>query len=290
LGSAEASPRHCAGAEGAALGPGVLLDRLKARAGRLFTRSNRNVLVELVRAGFRVSDHNSILGVLWSLLAPVAMLLVLYFVFRERFGSEVAAYPAYVLLGVVLVGFFVTCTSAMVTVLLAERHMLLNSTVPRETLVASNLAGHLYKLLLELLLCAGFSAFYGLLVWPTVLLAIPLVLAYVGLVVGVGLVLALAHAFARDVQQVWLISSRLLFFATPVFYGLDSVSPGARTLLYWLNPLTPFLLALRDAFMDTGHGDGGWGAFWHSLLLGSVALAVGYSAFLALEDAAVERV
>lgn len=290
MGSAEVSPRPRAGVEGAVPGPGALLDRLRARAGRLFTRSNRAVLVELVRAGFRVSDHNSLLGVLWSLLAPASMLLVLYAVFRGRFGSEVPAYPVYVLLGVVLVGFFVTCTSAMVTILLAERHMLLNSTVPRETLVASNLAGHLYKLLLELFLCAGFSAFYGLLAWPSALLVIPLVLAYVGLVVGVGLVLALAHAFARDVQQVWLIASRLFFFATPVFYALDSVSPGTRTLLYWLNPLTPFLLALRDALMGAGHGDGDWGAFWHSLLLGSVALAIGYAAFLALEDAAVERV
>jgi ABC-type polysaccharide/polyol phosphate export permease len=254
---------------------------------RLAGRSNRGALVELAWARLKVDDHDSILGILWSLLGPAALVVALYYALGRRFGAEIEAYPLYLLLGIVLVRFFVTATRYLISVFASSRDLLLNSTVCREAVVASSLTPHLCKLLVELLLCAGFSASYGLLSWRSVLLAVPLLVGYVALVLGIGLVLALVHSFARDVEHVWVTASPLLFLVTPVFYGPDSFAPPARELLYWLNPLIPFLLAFRDALMGGGYG--GWEVFWHSMLVGFAALAVGYSALLLLGHAAVER-
>ncbi|MBA2448383.1 MAG: ABC transporter permease [Chloroflexi bacterium] len=254
---------------------------------RLFSRSNRDLLVELVRATFVATDHNSAFGVVWSLVGPLAMLLVLYLVFSARFGSEVGAYPLYLLVGIALASFFVTGTRYMITVFAVNAPLVQNSAVPRETLVASRLSVHLFNLLAQLLLCGCLSVYYGLLPWHAIPLAIPLLIAYVALVAGIGLGLALIHAFARDVEHIWNLFAPLVFFATPIFYQLDSLSPVARAVVYWLNPLTPFVLAFRDQLMADGVG--GWGAFWHSLVLGSVAFAIGYAAFLTLEHAVVER-
>ena len=94
------------------------------------------------------------------------------------------------------------------------------------------------------------------------------------------------HCFARDVEHIWSLVSRLLLFVTPVFYGLADLSPRARTLVAWLNPLTPFLVAVRAALIDQAIPPLVYG---YALLLGAGALLIGYGAFLLLENAAVER-
>jgi ABC-type polysaccharide/polyol phosphate export permease len=262
--------------------------RLQARKTRLFTRANFSLVGEMVRATIKASDHNTMLGILWSLVGPISMLIVLYLIFSSRFGAEVQAYPLYLLLGIVLVNFFVTASRFLITVLFTNRSLLLNSTVPRETVLVSNLALHLYKFLIELLLCMLLSAWYGLFTWKSIVLLLPLLCAYLGFVVGVGLLVSLVYSFARDIEHIWNIMSRALFFVTPVFYGLNGISDDARHLVYWLNPLTPFLMALRDALMNTDVG--GPDVYAHAMFVGVVTLAIGYGAFLLLENSAVERV
>lgn len=263
------------------------LRRLRTRARLLFTKSNLGLLIELTRAFHKVGEYNSVLGVLWSLIAPVGMLAVMYFVFSTRYGGEVKAYPLYLLIGILLVNFFSTVTGQMIGVFLGNVELLVNSSVPRETLVLSRLAVHLIRLLAQVLLCAVLSGYYGLLSWTSLLLMIPLLISYLSLVLSVGLVLGLLYCFARDVEYIWGLASPLLFFATPVFYSVDGLTSPVRELVYWLNPLTPFLMSFRDVLTGAA---GVQEAFWHSLALGVVALAVGYSIFMVLESTAVERV
>lgn len=84
--------------------------RLRERVARLAAPANRNLLRELARANLRLSDHNSVLGALWGLLGPALMLVVLWAIFQAHFGRGVAAYPLYLLVGIVTVGFFLTVT------------------------------------------------------------------------------------------------------------------------------------------------------------------------------------
>jgi len=257
-----------------------------ARLRRLATPENRDLLVELVRAGIRTADHNSFLGALWSLLAPFIMLVALYLVFRHRFAAGVPAYPLYLLVGISLVNYFVTATRFGITVLFANRQLILDSTVPREAVVAAQLAVHTQKLLMEMAIAAAFSAWYGLFSLGAVLTALPLLVAYVALTAGIGLLLGLVHCFARDVEHIWSLVSRLLLFVTPVFYGLSDLPLLTRALVCWANPLTPFLVGIRAALMDQPVSPLLYG---YALLLGTGALAVGYGVFLVLENAAVER-
>jgi len=84
-----------------------------------------------------------------------------------------------------------------------------------------------------------------------------------------------------------MIASRLLFFATPVFYTLDSLGPVARRAVYWLNPVTPFVLAFRNVFLAGEALD--LVVHAHALALGVAYFVVGYGVFLRWESLAVER-
>jgi ABC-2 type transport system permease protein len=260
---------------------------LRRRLRRLATWEHAHLFAELTRAAMRAGDHNSLLGAAWSLLSPFVMLVALYLVFRNRFGDEVQAYPLYLLIGISLVNYFVTTTRFLISILFNHRPLLLNTTVPRETVVASQLAVHSSKLLIEMGLCGLFSLYYGLFSPWAALAAVPLLFAFVALTTGVGLILALIHCFARDVEHIWSLISRLLLFVTPVFYTLDGLPPLAHFFVAWLNPLTPFLVALRSLLIEGSPAEPL--AYAYATVLALIVLAIGYTAFLRLEGAALER-
>lgn len=263
-----------------------LARRAATRARALVLPANRALFVELVRASFKSADHDTIAGALWSLVAPFAMLIALYLVFKNRFGEELTAYPLYLLIGISFVNYFATTTRYLIGVLAGHRSLMLDTAVSRETVILSQVAFHTYKLLLELLFCALLAAYYGRLTLGAVVAAVPLVTAFVALVTGVGLLGAVVHSFARDVEHIWSMVSRLLLFVTPVFYGLDSLSPLARFVVTWLNPLTPFLTALRGLFIGPVAPPG---VYAHAIVVGMGFLVLGYGTYLALESAALER-
>lgn len=266
---------------------GIFLKRLKLKINRLFTRPNWYLLVELTRANFKAGDHNSFLGIFWSFLGPVALLVVMYSVFRIRFGDGVKAYPLYLLIGIVFISFFITTTTYTIKIFFINRDAILNSTVPREILILSNFFIHVYKFVIELGFCWLISIAYSIFTWKSFLLLFPLLIAYIAFVLGVGLIILLVYCFARDIEHIWMIASRLLLFTTPIFYSLDSISPWTRKLIYWCNPLTPFLISFQEVFM--GKGRMTMLTYAHSLLLGGVFFILGYSAFMLLENMAVER-
>jgi ABC-2 type transport system permease protein len=255
------------------------------RIARLFSGAELEILVALVRAEFKGSDQGSALGAIWSAASPLVALVVLYVVFHRHFGEDIPAYPLYLLLGIVLVGFFRSTTSDLMTLFSHQRSLLMNTTVPPLTVLLAAASTNISKLLGQLLICTALSGFYGLLTVRALLL-LPLLVGFVALTLGVAMLLCTIRVFFKDTGHLWRLGSRLLFFATPVFYTLDSMSPQTRPLLFWLNPLTPFLIGFREGLMHLGQAS--WETFLYSIVIGLVALAIGYWAFLLRERQAVE--
>ncbi len=265
----------------------TFLKRFKTRTDRLFNKSNWRLFLELVRANFKVRENNSILGIFWSLIGPIALLIIMYFVFRLRFGQEIKAYPLYLLIGIITTTFFITATTYVIKIFFAYRDLVLNTTVPREVLVASELYIHVYKFVIELFLCLILSIFYGVFAWKSLLLLLPLLISYIALALGISLIISLIYCFARDIEHIWMLVTRLLFFATPIFYTLDSISALSRKIIYWLNPLTPFLISFQNILI--GKGNINSFIYLHSLLLGMFFFILGYATFFVFENTAMER-
>jgi lipopolysaccharide transport system permease protein len=264
-----------------------LLSVLRRRVRRLAAPANRTILGEMVRANIKASDYHSLLGGMWSLVGTAAMLAALYLVFSRQFGQGLRSYPLYLLVGIILVNFFITATSTLLKVLIFNRDIALNSTIPRENLVLATISINAWKLGIELLLCTIVSLAQGLYGWKSVLFFLPLLAAFLALVLGIGLALSLLYCFARDVEHVWAIFSRLFLFVTPVFYTVETLSPSMRALILWLNPLTPFLEAFRALYLREGALP--VLRLGHCLLLGTAALTVSYLLFLRWEGAALDR-
>jgi len=264
----------------------VLISKLVVKKETLFSHYNWDVLRELVRANFKQMENNFVLGSLWGLVGPVGMLGTLYFIFRSRFGIHIETYPLYLLIGIVLTNFFVSVTVSLLRVFFSNRELALNSAVSREVLILARLSISAYSFLIELIFCYVVSAFYGYFYWQALCLILPLFLAYIGLLLGIGFFLGVLFCFAKDIEHLWALISRLFFFATPIFYSLNDLSPFGKTLVYYLNPVTPFLISFRGVLMR----DVSFFPYFHSLLIGLIFFAVGYSLFLLTENVMVEKI
>lgn len=261
---------------------------LRRRFKALLSKPNINLLLELIRANFKLVDYNSILGISWSFIGPVALLAILYFIFNYNFGRSINAYPLYLLTGIISVNFFIAVTTYMIRIFSINRDIICNSTIPRETLLISNLYVHVHKFVIELGVCLIISILYGFFSWAGILLLIPLVISYVALAFGVGLILSLCYCFVRDIEHLWMLISRLLFFATPVFYNINNISVWAKKLVYWMNPLTFFLLSFRNIIMPESKFD--INTYAYSIITGCIVFLAAYCIYVIFEKMAVEHV
>lgn len=107
------------------------------------------------------------------------------------------------------------------------------------------------------------------------LLAVPILLQ-LALAIGLGMLLACGHVFARDVAQIAAPALTVWFFLTPVLYAESMVPGGLRPVLEW-NPLTSIVRLYRAAIL--GADPGGVGGPLYSALVAVVLLVAGYRAF-----------
>lgn len=261
--------------------------KIAGRFARLACPANRFALREMVRATIKIRHQNSLLGISWNLLSPLVSLTVLFLVFHRHFGERLDAYPVYLLTGIVVVGFFIASSQHLVTLFERTRDLIQNSLVPTETGLVANLAPHGVRLGVEILLCVILSGYYRGLEWQTAPL-IPLVLlSLVCLSAGAGLALGILYTFTQDVEQIWTVVVRLLFFVTPVFYDLDSLAPRVQSLIYWGNPLTPVLAAMRMCLVPGQPFE--LAPFLHGVTIGPVVLIAAYVFYLSAESRVMEN-
>ncbi|MCX5713941.1 MAG: ABC transporter permease [Candidatus Omnitrophica bacterium] len=264
------------------------LKKINLRLRRLFALDNFNLLRELIRAKLKSSDFNSPLGFVWSLFGPLVMLAIMYAMFKDRFGASVKNYALYLLVGISTLNYFISATTYLLKSFESSREIVLCSTIPRENIMLADLFIHTCKFIVELTLCVVLSLFYASFTLRSFLLLLPLVAAYIAFVIGVSSMLAVAHAFNKDIEHIWSIFSRFVFFITPVFFTLDSISAFARRLVVYLNPFTPILLSFRSVLLEGGNVN--WATYLQALFMGISIFGLGYILFHVFENLMIERI
>ena len=204
---------------------------------------------ELTLSAFKLRDQGTLLGFLWTLLQPLAMLSVLYWLFRREAGGPPGQFGLYLLVGIVLWTFFASGTAKGLTSLVARQDLIDSVTFPRELIVLSAVLTVVFSSTLEfgvvLLFAVGSGAGIS---WTW--LGLPLILVIESiLVIGCSLVLAPLYVHARDLDNIWNILMRIGFFTTPVFYFPERfLSPGDHR-IYMLNPVTQIMTYARQILL-----------------------------------------
>ncbi len=232
----------------------VLIDRAASRptlvASLWSVFAYRELVRNLVLKDLKLKYRGSVLGFLWSLVNPLAMVAVYTLAFKYILASRQPGFPFFVLLGVLAWSFFAN-SAAMSTGTIIDGGSLVRAVrFPRAVLPLAAVLFNLTQYLLTIcVLVPAMFVIYRVAPSGPLLLFPVFLLLQVAFTVGVALTLSAATAFFRDVRHFVDIGLSLLFWTTPIVYPVSQAPEVLRPLLL-LSPMSPFVVAHQRIFYD----------------------------------------
>jgi ABC-2 type transport system permease protein len=217
----------------------VLFEKLK----------NFPALVHIIALkNIKMKYKNSALGFVWSMLHPLAYLLIFIVVFSKAF-PEMDRYPLYALIGLIFWTYFNNTINQMLQGIIGNASVLKTMAIPKLLFPFSALVAELATFLLSLVPFFGLMVFFGLKFSAETLLLIPAIMVFSLFAFGLGLLLCTLNVFFRDIALLWNTLSPAIFYFTPIAYATTLIPADTLPLLQF-NPLFHYINLMRDILFD----------------------------------------
>ncbi len=195
---------------------------------------------------YRLMYRTSILGYVWTLLRPLAFFAVLYIVFTRiiRFGGAVPNYAVLLLMNIMFFQFFSDATASAMRSVVRSEPLVRKMHFPRIVIPLANVITAGMTSVMNLVVIIGFFLATG--VEPTLTwLSLPLLVLALGFYcAAVSVLLSTAYVWFRDLEHIWGVVLRIMFYTTPIIFPLEFVPESFRWVVA-LNPLTTILYEAR---------------------------------------------
>lgn len=240
--------------------------------------SYRGFILGSVKREFQARYRNSLLGAAWTVLNPLAMIVVYTVIFSQVMHTKLPgvghgfAYSIYLCSGLLTWGLFAEIVARGQTIFLDNANLLKKISFPRMTLpviavlnAALNFA-IIFGLFLGFLLVTGY--------WPgwVALTALPVLVIELCLAIGLGMALGVLNVFFRDVGQFFGIFLQFWFWLTPIVYP-SAILPDQIKPLVALNPMYALINAYQTIFVQQVQPD--WVSLIYPLGCGLLLCALG---------------
>ena len=215
----------------------------------------RGFVIGSVKREFQSKYGNAILGAAWSLLSPIAMILVYTVIFAQVMRSKLPgndsafAYSIYLCAGILTWGLFAEIIARAQTMFIEQANLIKKISFPRICL----------PLIIVLNALLNFGIIFGL--FTVFLLAtgnfpgwvffaiLPILALQVLFAIGLGMVLGVLNVFFRDVGQFFGIFMQFWFWFTPIVYSASILPPAVRAALGF-NPMAPIIGAYQSILVS----------------------------------------
>jgi lipopolysaccharide transport system permease protein len=214
-------------------------------------RSRRHLadlVLHLVRRELASAYRNTLIGWAWPLMRQLAQLAVLVFLFSHVLRLNIQDYPAFVFAGLIAFTWFQASLVGAAYSIVSNTHFVTNPKFPTIALPLVAVAVPFFDVLMALPVLLVLLAVPGRL-GPTALLLPLLIVLQFAFTAGVSLTASALNVYIRDVQSIVVVLLLLLFYMTPIFYGLKNV-PARFHWVLRANPLTAFVNADRSVLFD----------------------------------------
>lgn len=206
------------------------------------------LLNELIARDIKIKYRKSVLGVLWTLLNPLFMMIILSIVFMNLFRFDVEYFPVYLLSGQLIFNFYSESTNTSMSAIMDNGPLIKKIYVPKYLFVLSRVSSSTINLL------ASFTALICVMLAMRVELHYMVLLAPIPLFflivfsLGVGLILSAITVKFRDVMHLYSVFVTALMYLTPVIYPM-SILPEWLEPIVRLNPITNILQMFRNVML-----------------------------------------
>lgn len=208
----------------------------------------RFLFEELVKRDFKKKYKRTILGMLWSVLAPLLNVLVLMLVFVNFFGRNQDHFIIYIFCGTMVMSFYTETTQGCMRALMANASIFTKINVPKYLFLLSKAFQAFINFLLTLVVffafCVGDGITFG---WHMFAMLYPMLWLLI-LSFGVGMILSAMYVFFRDVEYLYSIFLTLLNYVSAIFYP-TTMLPEQWRFLFYCNPVFVYIDYFRTVFI-----------------------------------------
>lgn len=215
----------------------------------------RTLLVHFVRRDLRVRYIGSVIGVFWSVVHPIALLIIFTLIFsvvlgvRFQVGQGVEHYALYLFCGMLPWLGFQEGVVRSTASLEAHSNLIKKVRFPGRIIPLYICISQLiHQLIGMVVLVVAILAMIGRLDWWLLTLPI-LLIVQLGFTVGLGWLLAAGNAYLRDLSQVVGVGMVIWMYLTPVVYPMSRVPEQFQTFV-WINPMSHLVQGYRAIFLD----------------------------------------
>lgn len=220
-------------------------DRIVSKAVTEFLQY-RDLLKLLVTRDVKLKYRRSFLGYVWSVLNPLLIMIVMTIVFSTMFRGNIQNFPVYLFCGQLLFNFMNNSTNQAIYSITGNSSLLKKTYVPKYIFTLSKITSGMIDLvfslgaLLIVMVATGTRFTWYLLLVPFVILQL-----YI-FCVGLGLFLAQANVFFRDIQYIYNAVMTAWMYLTPIFYPIDMLPEWLIWIIKHLNPMYFYVGQFRD--------------------------------------------
>ncbi|MFI4986628.1 MAG: ABC transporter permease [Alphaproteobacteria bacterium] len=217
---------------------------------------HRRYILRSAIADLRHRYAGTSLGFVWNVLQPLALILVFSLVFSRIVpvraagtASQGVSFLLYLCAGYLpWLGFadaLMRCLNAF-----PENAIYLKKLpIPEEVFVAKAALSAFLSMMLSLLLLPVLLLVLGQPIGWAILAVVPAAVLLTGLGFGFGLFFGTLNVFFRDIGHLMAVILQLWMWCSPIVYTVEIVPERYRA-LFWLNPVHPYLLAIREALLQ----------------------------------------
>jgi ABC-type polysaccharide/polyol phosphate export permease len=240
-----------------------------------------SIAIDLARYSSRRKKSGKILGALWSLLEPLILFIILLCLRGKVGGGKVECYPVYLFIGLVGFQFFTQGSRRIMVCLRSHARYARTFPLRLDTYIYATYFETLFDFSYQLAILGGLLVWQGVPLWTL----LPFTLFFLLLALftlGAGYALSVINIYFRDMEVIWGLICRILFFATPIFYVAR-----LKSIFVQFNPLGGYLHLMRDAVISQSIN---WLHLGIMVLWTLGALIIGFMFFSRLSRRVVEAI
>ena len=223
----------------------------------------RDLIFQLVRRDVVTRYKRSVLGIAWTMLQPLGMMVILSLVFSTLFAS-VRGYPTYILSGLIAWTFFSQTTNAIIVHTVWGGELFRRIYLPRTSFAVSSVGTGLVNLALSIVPLLILMLLTGTpLRWSAFFIALSMLLL-AAFTLGMGLIISTLAVFFPDVSEMYQIILLAWMYLTPIIYPEEIIPQAYRYWLFNLNPMYHLVKVFRMPLYDGLLPD------WKTLLAGGI--------------------
>jgi len=211
----------------------------------------RAFILSSVRREFQLKYQNSLLGAIWTIINPLAMIIIYTVIFSQVMKAKLPgsdsfyAYSTYLCSGIITWGLFAEITGRLQNLFIEHGNILKKLNFPRLALPIIVVLSALVNFTIIASLFLVFLFWTGGLPGSAILFIIPILIIQITFSVGLGISLGVLNVFFRDVGLLFNIILQFWFWLTPIVYPSTLLPEAIRSIVMLSNPMAPIITAYQ---------------------------------------------